>query len=128
MRACRSFWNTSIVVGGGGGGLVLVEVKSVLDFIHGRHVDWFDLEEDLWFQKYDLAVFDLSAYKSRKSPKLGRNGSLYQSTRQKNSPPTTQKPVFSQDQLAQDFHSVTRNANLTSASSKPSGTQEPFSS
>jgi len=43
-------------VGSGGGGLVLVEVKSVLDFIHGRHVDWFGLEEDLWFRNCDLVV------------------------------------------------------------------------
>jgi hypothetical protein len=56
MRARRSFWNTSIVVGGGGGGLVLVEVKSLLDFIHGRHIYWFGLEEDLWLQKRDLVV------------------------------------------------------------------------
>jgi hypothetical protein len=74
------------------------------------------------------SVFDLSVYERRKISKLGRDGSLYQSTRQKNPPPTTHKPVFSQDQLAQGFHSVTRNANLTSASSKPSGTQDLFSS
>ena len=56
MRARRSFSNASIVVGGGGGGLVLVEVKSLLDFIHGRHVDWFGLKEDVGFQKCDWAV------------------------------------------------------------------------
>jgi hypothetical protein len=91
-----------------------------------------DLDSD-WkfvFEKVcDLfSGFDLSGSEEKGLHGVAAPGLLYQSSRQKNCQPTTQKRVFSQDQITPNSHSVTRNEDLTSASSKSSGTRNPFSS
>ena len=75
-----------------------------------------------------ILSFDLSGSEEKRLHGVVALGLLYPRSREKNCKPTTQKPVFSQGQIAPNSHSVTRNEDLTSSSSKSSGTRNPFSS